>query len=176
MLPAASAAHWWGNATADQITTPEAASGASDAAPLKRLQLAADGIGDPRSYFVSGSRLAMFVPGTRYAISSFSGAIPVKSSSSVATWTAAAGWVLPSQLLSVFVAAPRNASASGAVRSQRFSRLVSRQTSAGLVNFAVADIDVPLISLRPGPPHNHEPNSSSISIVIPPQTLPAAAC
>ena len=176
MLPASSATHWWGNAAADQLTAPEVATGTSDAVPLKRLQLAADGVGDPRSYFISGSRLAMFVPGTRYALTSFSGAIAAKSSSRVAAWTAATGWVMPSQLLSVFIPAPRNASASQTVRSQRFSRVVSRQTAAGLVNFAVADIDVPLISLRSGSHHNHESISPSISIVTPLQTLPAAAC
>jgi hypothetical protein len=151
-LPACATSHWWGNATADQLPPPEVASGYSDAQPLARLQAASDGLGDPRSFFISGNRLAMHVPRTRHAHTSFAGSVRATSSSSATvSWTPAGGWVTPSQRLSLFVAvtAPL-ASLATAARSQRFSRAVSRLTSSGLKDFAVADIDVPLVSIRAG--------------------------
>jgi hypothetical protein len=153
MLPACTGAHWWGNATAEQLPVPEVASGLSDALPLTRSQVSADGVGDPRSYFISGSRLAMVVPNTRYAYASFSGSVRARSSSggSSASWSSLEGWSLPSQLLSVFIPiTASNTSFSGVARSQRFSRVISRQTLSGTVRFAVADIEVSLISMRTG--------------------------
>jgi hypothetical protein len=150
-LPACAASHWWGNATADQLPPPEVASGYSDAQPLTRLQAASDGLGDPRSFFISGNRLAMHVPRTRHAHTSFAGSVRATSSSSAAvSWTPAGGWVTPSQRLSLFVAVTAPLSLASAARSQRFSRAVSRQTSSGLKDYAVADIDVPLVSMRAG--------------------------
>lgn len=153
-LPASSIMHWWGNATVDQAPPPEVASAAFDAVPLKRSQRVVEGVSDPRSYFISGSRLAMFVPKTQNAHTSFSGNVLSRigsSASAPATWSAATGWTLPSQLISVFVpAATRNTSVAQSVRSQRFSRVVSRQTSSGVVNYAVADVEVDLVSLRAG--------------------------
>lgn len=172
-LPACSLAHWWGNASAEQVPVPEVASGASDALPLVRSQVIADGVGDPRSYFISGSRLAMFLPGTQHAYMSFSGAVSTRSSAVAAvSWTSSEGWNVPNQLLSVFVPVSHaNFSLGHTVRSQRFSRVVSRQTSSGMqpltrvcahalhslqrsaagaLSFAVADVEVPLVSLRVG--------------------------
>jgi hypothetical protein len=152
MLPASAAMHWWGNASADQAPAPEVASAAASSAPLKRSQLLSDGLGDPRSFFISGSRMAVYVPNTKNAHTSFSGTVAVQSSSApVASWSVAAGWAVPSQLISVFVAIPsRNVSVTDVARSQRFSRVISRQSSSGVVDFAVADIDVPLVSFRAG--------------------------
>lgn len=149
-LPACSLAHWWGNASAVQVPVPEVASGSSDALPLVRSQVIADGVGDPRSYFISGSRLAMFLPGTQHAYMSFSGTVSTRSSAVAAvSWTSSEGWNVPNQLLSVFVPVSHaNFSLGHTVRSQRFSRVVSRQTSSGALSFAVADVEVPLVSLR----------------------------
>lgn len=151
-LPASSIMHWWGNATVNQVPPPEVSSAAFDAVPLKRNQRVVEGVGDPRSYFISGSQLAMFVPKTQNAHMSFSGNVRSRigsSASAPATWSAATGWTVPSQLISVFVAVPtRNTSVTQSVRSQRFSRIVSRQTPSGVVSYAVADVEVALVSLR----------------------------
>ena len=153
-LPASSIMHWWGNATVNQVPPPEVSSAAFDAVPLKRNQRVVEGVGDPRSYFISGSQLAMFVPKTQNAHMSFSGNVRSSigsSASAPATWSAATGWTVPSQLISVFVAVPtRNTSVTQSVRSQRFSRIVSRQTPSGVVSYAVADVEVALVSLRTG--------------------------
>jgi hypothetical protein len=153
-LPASSIMHWWGNATVNQVPPPEVSSAAFDAVPLKRNQRVVEGVGDPRSYFISGSQLAMFVPKTQNAHMSFSGNVRSRigsSASAPATWSAATGWTVPSQLISVFVAVPtRNTSVTQSVRSQRFSRIVSRQTPSGVVSYAVADVEVALVALRTG--------------------------
>ena len=148
-LPACSALHWWGNATAALAPAPELAASASAAAALIRSQVISDGLGDPRSFFISGRRLAMYLPNTQNAYTSFAGPVVASGSSGAATWTAAAGWTVPSLPLSLFISiSSTNASSDDAPRSQRFSRVVSRQTSSGMQSYAVADISVPLVSMQ----------------------------
>jgi hypothetical protein len=151
-LPACSLAHWWGTAAPESLPAPEVTSGNSDFISLNRHRVAADGLGDPRSHFISGDRLAMFLPGTKFSYTSFSGVVRANSwGSAVASWSDDAGWSVPTQSVSVFISvAGSNSTLDDIERSQRFSRIVTRTTPSGSVKYAVVDLQVPLVSLRRG--------------------------